>query len=730
MNKKIFIRLAVVSALVGLAACGGSDSNSDRQRNAAIETNVIHYSGTIKPDDSDEVYQVEFDLNLDTESSIPISFPNTSSWVGDYRRAFSNLSLTKLGDFSSDNDLTASTWALCPYSASFSSNVDDQSKLDFFVVQFAESTNPETVSAECGDPREGGTAFGLYDANNVNVTESNSKQLSFSLAASPIASVGSNAGTLKTFLPGGILSSVQNADISLYGNLRTPIAFDPLGLEGGPFKDRYLYLELGSEKLKDYAPFDVKAVPDNARLGITWKPSVDLDPEEIAAYIVRVSNDNFVENVMSFSFGDEETVTVFYLPGCEIKSMFPQLADGDVLSIKVEGMKPYSYAGAESKVVTVQKTSDILNCSPKDTASPKNVTSTFDGKTRTYSVKWEAGDEVENSFCVQSSSDQFEEIDEIETICVGSEQALTDEWMGWKSRSFRVVAHGLDGSISLPSEKTELVIPGVNPVTDVEATITDEGVKVNWKPSSQADGLEVNTFSLQWAVLDGDKPNGEIRDAYVRDIDTFTIPVSEYPEAFLPGSEMVIAVVACSAHTCGDPTVISLSYPSATETVEGTKTTVAPEVAAKSAVADPAVTEIVLPQGGQDLSIAPVDIAAGFGVAKQDLQSVEWKISDGDWVTLAEGASISIPKNAKKLTVRVTKTNGETVESVKTISAPAESTDTTMAPDDTTATESTVVTSEPDSGSGGNNTLFIVLAIVVVIGAAGAFIKLKKPTSR
>jgi hypothetical protein len=130
------------------------------------------------------------------------------------------------------------------------------------------------------------------------------------------------------------------------------------------------------------------------------------------------------------------------------------------------------------------------------------------------------------------------------------------------------------------------------------------------------------------------------------------------------------------------------------------------------------------------LSIAPVDIAAGFGVAKQDLQSVEWKISDGDWVTLAEGASISIPKNAKKLTVRVTKTNGETVESVKTISAPAESTDTTMAPDDTMATESTVVTSEPDSGSGGNNTLFIVLAIVVVIGAAGAFIKLKKPTSR
>ena len=730
MNKKTFIRLAVASVLVGLAACGGSDSNSDRQRNAAIETNTIHYSGTIKPVDSDEVYQVDFDLNLDTESSIPISFPNTSNWVGDYRRAFSNLSLTKLGEFSSDYDLTASTWAQCPYSASFSSDVDDKSKLDYFVVQFAESTDSETVSAECGDPREGEMAAGLYDAQNMNVTESNSKRLYFSLVASPIASVESNAGTLKTFLPNGIPSSTQTADSNLYGNLRTPVAYDPLGISEGPFKDRHLYVKLGSEKLKDYAPFDVMAVPDDAGLGIKWKPSVDLDPEEIAAYIVRVSNDNFVENVMSFSFGDEEIVTDFYLSGCEIKNTFPQLRTGDVLSVKVEGMKQRSYAGAESKVVTVQKTDDNLNCSPKAVASPKNVTSTFDGKTGTYSVKWDAGDDAENLYCVQSTSDQFAGIDGMETICVGYEQGLTAEWMGWKSRSFRVVAHGPDGSISLPSETTELAIPGVNPVTDVEASITDEGVKVNWKPAAQPAGFEVNTFSLQWAVLDGDKPNGEIKDGYVRFSNTFTIPVSEYPAAFVPGSEMVIAVVPCSSHTCGDPNSVSLQYPGTNTPVESTTSTLAPDAAAKSAVADPAVTEIVLPQGGQDVSITPVDIAAGFGVGKQDLQSVEWKISDGDWVTLAEGSSISIPKNAKKLTVRVTKKNGETVESVKTISAPAESTDTTMAPDDTTPAESTVVSPEPDSGSGGINPLLIVLAIIVALGAIGAFVKLKKPTSR
>ena len=741
MNKKTVIRFALASVLVGLSACGGSDSNSDRQRNAAIETNVLHYNGVIHVEESEgdaketvDSYTFAFDLNLDTESAIPISFPNTSYWVGDYRRALSNLKVKKVGDFDTNNDLSSITWAKCPYSAGFSSSTKDPSELDSFILQFVEATDDDIAGAECGMPREGEMASGLYDNVNQNVAKAEHRRFYIVFAASPIASIDSSNGTLKTFLPDGLGSRIGEATGQIYGALRTLAkdsqGFDPLGLASPPFTEQHLYVKLGAEKLKDYAPFDVTAVPDDAGLDISWKPSADLDPEEMAYHLVAISSDGFKSAPSNWQYKSQRILSEMYVPGCDLFRAFPGLATGDTLSIKVQGMSERGLGAAFSEVVTVQKTDEIMNCLPQSLPSPTNVTSSFDALNGTYSVSWYAPRTAGITFCVESSSSKFGDVDEISTICVGEETTLTEEWLGWRSRSFRIVATTSDGIQSRPSKLTELAIPGVNPVTDVEASITDEGVKVNWKPAAQPGGVEANTFSLQWAVLDGDKPNGEIKDGYVRFSNTFTIPVSEYPAAFVPGSEMVIVVVPCSSHTCGDPNSVSVQYPGTNTPVESTTSTLAPGAAAKSAVADPAVTEIVLPQGSQDVAITPVDIAAGFGVVKQDLQSVEWKISDGEWVTLAEGSSISIPKNAKKLTVRVTKKNGETVESVKTISAPAESTDTTMAPADTTVTESTVVSPAPDSGSSGVNPMLIVLAIVVALGAIGVFIKLKKPASR
>ena len=73
---KSFIRIALAVGLIGLAACGGSDSSS-RNRNSSTATNVKRYEGVISlqqmSGSDDEVptgdqYNVGFDIDLDAVS--------------------------------------------------------------------------------------------------------------------------------------------------------------------------------------------------------------------------------------------------------------------------------------------------------------------------------------------------------------------------------------------------------------------------------------------------------------------------------------------------------------------------------------------------------------------------------------------------------------------------------------------------------------------------------------
>lgn len=338
-TKQKFIRLAVAFGLVGLAACGGSDSSSGRQRNAAVETNVIHYSGTIRPYESNDVYRIDFDMNLDTESAVPISFPNTNYWVGDYRRAFSNLTLEKVSDVESENDLSKVTWAQCPYSAAFGGDPADYSKLNYFVLQYTQVTDGDIAAAECGMPREGEMAAGLYNSDRQNVALSEHKRLYIQLFAEPIASITSNAGTLKTFLPDGIRSSSVADNYQLYGNLRTPL-YDPLGIEGQTFADQQLYVKLGADKVKDYAPYDVTATADGASVNVQWTPSADLGPDDKVSHMVRISDDNFTENETMYSFGGGQPFTSLSLPSCEVAVKFPDLKDGEHFHSKSKARIP------------------------------------------------------------------------------------------------------------------------------------------------------------------------------------------------------------------------------------------------------------------------------------------------------------------------------------------------------------------------------------------------------
>ena len=98
---KSFFRIALAAGLIGLAACGGSDSSSNRERNSAIETNVKRYEGTIQVSGRDfgsrnspDKYAVSFDLNLDAVSTQEFVTGTTTS-LGDFRNAFSQFSIKK-----------------------------------------------------------------------------------------------------------------------------------------------------------------------------------------------------------------------------------------------------------------------------------------------------------------------------------------------------------------------------------------------------------------------------------------------------------------------------------------------------------------------------------------------------------------------------------------------------------------------------------------------------------
>jgi hypothetical protein len=95
------------------------------------------------------------------------------------------------------------------------------------------------------------------------------------------------------------------------------------------------------------------------------------------------------------------------------------------------------------------------------------------------------------------------------------------------------------------------------------------------------------------------------------------------------------------------------------------------------------------------------------------VEQVEFSLDGITWSN-AVGGLLALPVEAKSVKVRLTAENGATSVITQEISR----------------TDPGVVQAadvqEPGTSSSGNNTLYILLAIVVLLGATGAFIKLKK----
>jgi LPXTG-motif cell wall-anchored protein len=195
-----------------------------------------------------------------------------------------------------------------------------------------------------------------------------------------------------------------------------------------------------------------------------------------------------------------------------------------------------------------------------------------------------------------------------------------------------------------------------------------------------------------------------------------------------PTSSAPVATVASAMVTTTAPTTTAApkAIAEVTTTVETAvvvATTLAPvvEEKAKTAIVTATATEVQLPSANVAVSINLEEVYTGFRIAASDVKAVEYQVSDGSWTAVTAGTSVKIPKTASKLSIRVTKTNGEKVVSEKAIVR-------TEASTDTTGPVTTAVPVSSDSSSS-NNTLWYILGIVILAGIFFFFFKKKKSDS-
>jgi len=214
------------------------------------------------------------------------------------------------------------------------------------------------------------------------------------------------------------------------------------------------------------------------------------------------------------------------------------------------------------------------------------------------------------------------------------------------------------------------------------------------------------------------------------------------PEAlgseFKPGSTVNICMLRLGPWGVSKLTPASFTYPAAS----GVATAPVVDDTAKAAIVDATATEVQLPAADVEVAVDLTELLKGFSVAASDVSSVEYQVADGSWVALSKGDALKIPKSAAKLSVRVTKKNGEKVVSEKALVHAEASTDTTMAPADTTAasadttmapadTTAPVTTEAPASSdsSSSNNTVLYILGFVIVAGAVVMILKKKSASA-
>jgi hypothetical protein len=750
---KSFIRIALAVGLIGLAACGGSDSSS-RNRNSSTVTNVKRYEGVISlqqmSGSDDEVptgdqYTVGFDIDLDSVSSHTFQ---TTYWKGDFRKSITNLSIEAFDSNIGSTDLSKIDWAKCPIEAAFASGTG--TKLDLIMIMFAEAPNDTVKNAECGTPSDARYTShgvrGFYDSDGKYVPTTSNRRFTIRYDFENGVVVPEDSATLGSILPNGLDDGFSYSGVSVNNKANN-------GYSATTSK-----LKFSSTKLKDYQPYDFTASSQAATIDLNWKRSADLETTDALTYEILWSTDNFETNQ---NIPVEDT-TEYVLPACLVNPKNELSADSKVslqlVAVDNAGIRsPAVEQSASVSADTVKCPTNSPLASPTDfkvVAEKEDVKASWTGIANkdeksllTYCLS-----ELNPNPADSTSNDLISQQESVIIACSTETSMLISEvkYPKAKETSYFVQVHSAAGSVSARSDIQTIATPRAVSVDGLKVVTADDGLTVKWNPSGYKKFDQVIiTFAINsndacsdnvFKIIEDQSINlGSFVGAVVN-TENYFISNDRLGEAYVPGAVVTICAMRYAWSTPSDWSSTTYTNSSAAVVNEVT-TTLAPAVeeTAKTAIVTTTATEVQLPAAAVEVAIKVEDVYTGFNVSASDVKSIEYQIDAGSWTAVTPGAALKIPNAASKMAVRVTKTNGETVVSEKAIVRTEETTETTvaasdstMAPADTTAPETTEApaSSESSESSSGNNILLYILGFVILAAIAGFLFKKKSASTK
>jgi hypothetical protein len=749
-RKTTFIRIALAAGLVGLAACGGSDSSTNRNRNAAIATNVSHIEGQLLVTNpaAEELLttQNEFKIAMDVDYQVKGSGDNTNY---DLRKAFSNFQVSTIKVVPETSNLAETIWSTCPVIArlEMSPKKVDPTAVHALRLQFRETTAAVPCNSTPSDKK---ATFNIYVTSFEDALANVEDDAVVSLEDLKLVNVFTDSTKYS------VLSEVK------YPNLA-----------GEPWVNPITF---SSTKINDYQPSALSATSEAAGLKVSWARSADLTAEDLVGYNIEWSTVEDFATVAG-NLAIAENIETAVIESCSVTRSIPLQKNQDLFVRLTPRIADNDKADPIS--VKITRTPEDFLCPKDKPEAPTNVGAKITEDGLSVEVSWDAVTPTDSTinYCVSQEDTSGKDGPQFENVgCSPTSPLILDHGVNMQFGSGKAtyVVTTVDLTLHSMSDFSTPItvdVPVMASITDISSSLTDDGsVLFRWKPLSSDYSKKYSMFQLFETIMFFDvnreipcradmTPSQFLSETMkflltngldqnwlishiriIRSVDGGQIlsPESLGPE-FKPGATVSTCILRLGPWGLSKLAAGSYKFPA--ETAVETSTTLAPVVedTAKTAIVTEAATEVQLPAAAVEVAVNVEDVYTGFGVTASDVKSIEYQIDAGSWTAVTPGAALKIPNAASKMAVRVTKTNGETVVSEKVIVRTEETTETTvgasdstMAPADTTAPVTTEAPglSELSESSSSNNILLYILGFVILAAIAGFLFKKKSASTK